>query len=90
VKWIQCHNVVIWPAWSSPQILPIDIFENQMSKHMKLSANYPRTGWQNFFQELDNNNSSENKLEQFKLYTNKMNLIRGFDIRDHVPELNQL
>ena len=90
VKWIQCHNVVIWPAWSSPQILPIDIFENQMSKHMKLSAKYPRTGWQNFFQELDNNNSSENKLEQFQLYTNKMNLIRGFDIRDHVPELNQL
>lgn len=90
VNYINCHNVVAWPVWSSPQILPTDIFENQMVKHMKLSANYPRTGWQNFFQELDNNNTNEKKLEQFQLYTNKMNLIRGFDIRDHVPELNQL
>lgn len=90
VSFINCHNVVSWPVWCSPRILPPDLFEDQMVKHMKLSVEYDKTGWQNFFDELDCIDINEEKLQQFHLYTDRMNLIRGFDIRDHVPKLNQL
>ena len=91
VNHVHCHNVVSWPEWASPRTLPSDIFEEEIVNHMRLSHEHKRkTGWGNYFQELDSIHHNRSSIEEFHAYTNKMNLIRGFDIRDYVPQLNQL
>ena len=49
-----------------------------------------KTGWGNYFEEIDSIHHDSNSIKEFNIFTDQMNLIRGFDIRDHVPELNQL
>ena len=91
VKFINCQNVVSWPEWASPRTLPADIFEEEIINHMKISSKYKhKTGWGNYFQELDSIHHNKNSIRDFYTYTDKMNLIRGFDIRDYEPKLNQL
>ena len=91
VNYINCQNIVAWPKWASPRTLPLDIFEEEVLKHMKLMNKYrEKTGWGNYFEEIDSIHHDSNSIKEFNIFTDQMNLIRGFDIRDHVPELNQL
>jgi molybdenum cofactor biosynthesis enzyme MoaA len=91
VKYINCHNVVYWPTWASPRILPPEVLEENLMEHMKLPNQYKNTGWGDYFS-LDgfDQEEGEDRRKLFKLFTNKMNLIRGIDIFDHVPQLRDL
>jgi hypothetical protein len=84
----QCYNVVNWPDWSSIQYIPKDIFKSTMDNYQKTLTKYKKVELGNLLK-LENK-FDEKVISESKKYTERMNIIRGFDITDHVPELKKL
>ena len=88
VRYQQCYNIVNWPAWSSIQHIPEELFKNTMSYYKKTLTEYKGVHLGNIFQV--ENKFNKDIMAESKKYTETMNNIRGFDIIDHVPELKEL
>ena len=90
ISWFQHHNVVAFPKWCDARNLPEDIFEPQMIKNLEMGRKYSKIcQFDNYFY-MSNNPYNPEIIEHMKNYTLKMNLIRGFDITDYVPELRAI
>lgn len=90
IIWFQHHNVVSFPKWCDSRNLPEDIFEPQMIKNLEMGRKYSKIcQFDNYFY-MSNNPYNPEIIEHMKNYTLKMNLIRGFDITDYVPELRAI
>ena len=92
IKFFQHHNVVSHPLWCNPRFLPEDVFEEQMVKNMQMGAKYGKQVCQfdKFFDLEHKPIPNAHYWNDVKNYVLKMNLIRGFDITDHVPELRAI
>ena len=90
IKWYQHHNIVSWPKWCDVRNLPEDIFEDQMVKNLEIGARYSKKCQFDKYFHMTVNPYNPEIIEAMKNYTLKMNLIRGFDITDYVPELRAI
>ena len=92
IKYFHHHNVVSYPEWCNPRFLPEEIFEEQMVKNMNMGVKFGKQLCQfdKFFDLEHKPTPYPNYWNDVKNYVLKMNLIRGFDITDHVPELRAI
>ena len=79
---IVFHNWAIMPKYVNCDLLPKDVFEERQTKLIASPLDYKSRTQSNLKQNYT--------MAQAIIEMEKMNKHRGFDLRDHVPEINRI